>query len=245
MGSMMISPGIQSVIFDFDYTLADSSEGVIECANYALGRLGLPAASDDAIRHTIGLSLPNTLTALAGDEYAGHGEEFMRIFLDMAEKMMPDATAILDFVPSLADTLLGHGMTLGIVSSGRRWRISRVLRREGLDGQFKVIVGVEDVETPKPDPSGLLRAVDALNTPKERCLYVGDSVTDAETALRACALLRRCRALPSGRRLRSMSRRWRWGVLGNCRLHWDSTQAVYKEGLSPARLAAEICQCQQ
>ncbi len=149
MGSMMISPGIQSVIFDFDYTLADSSEGVIECANYALGRLGLPAASDDAIRHTIGLSLPNTLTALAGDEYAGHGEEFMRIFLDMAEKMMPDATAILDFVPSLADTLLGHGMTLGIVSSGRRWRISRVLRREGLDGQFKVIVGVEDVETPR------------------------------------------------------------------------------------------------
>lgn len=146
---MMISPGIQSVIFDFDYTLADSSEGVIECANYALGRLGLPAASDDAIRHTIGLSLPNTLTALAGDEYAGHGEEFMRIFLDMAEKMMPDATAILDFVPSLADTLLGHGMTLGIVSSGRRWRISRVLRREGLDGQFKVIVGVEDVETPR------------------------------------------------------------------------------------------------
>ena len=185
MGSMMISPGIQSVIFDFDYTLADSSEGVIECANYALRRLGLPAASDDAIRHTIGLSLPNTLTALAGDEYAGHGEEFMRIFLDMAEKMMPDATALLDFVPSLADTLLGQGVTLGIVSSGRRWRISRVLRREGLDGQFKVIVGVEDVETPKPDPSGLLRAVDALNTPKEHCFYVGDSVTDAETARRA------------------------------------------------------------
>ena len=37
----------------------------------------------------------------------------------------------------------------------------------------------------KPNPTGLLRAVDALNTPKERCLYVGDSVTDAETALRA------------------------------------------------------------
>ena len=185
MGNMTISPEIQSVIFDFDYTLADSSEGVIECANYALGRLGLPAASDDAIRHTIGLSLPNTLTALAGDEYAGHGEEFMRIFLDMAEKMMPDATALLDFVPSLVDTLLGQGITLGIVSSGRRWRISRVLRREELDGQFKVIVGVEDVETPKPDPSGLLWAVDVLDTPREQCVYVGDSVTDAETARRA------------------------------------------------------------
>ena len=215
----MNSPGIQSVIFDFDYTLADSSEGVIECANYALGRLGLPEATDDAIRRTIGLSLPDTLTALAGDEYAGYGDEFMRIFLDMAEKMMPDATALLDFVPSLVDTLLGHGITLGIVSSGRRWRISRVLRREGLDGQFKVIVGVEDVETPKPDPTGLLRAVDALDTPKERCLYVGDSVTDAETA----------RSLPN------TSRSWCWGVRRNCRLHWESTQAIHKEGLAPAR----------
>ena len=182
---MKISPGIKSVIFDFDYTLADSSEGVIECANYALRRLGLPEAENDAIRRTIGLSLPHTLTALAGEEHAKLGEEFMQIFLDMAEKMMPDATALLDFVPSLVDNLLGHGITLGIVSSGRRWRISRVLRREGLDGQFKVIVGVEDVETPKPDPSGLLRAVDALDTPKKHCIYVGDSVTDAETARRA------------------------------------------------------------
>ena len=37
----------------------------------------------------------------------------------------------------------------------------------------------------KPDPTGLLRAVGALGTPKERCLYVGDSLTDAETARRA------------------------------------------------------------
>ena len=176
---------VQSVIFDFDYTLADSSEGVIECANYALQRLGLRTATDDAIRHTIGLSLPRTLTALAGDEHSALGNEFTRIFLERAEEMMPDATMLFDFVPSLVDTLLGHGIALGIVSSGRRRRISRVLQREELDGQFKAIVGVEDVDEPKPDPTGLLRAVAKLGTPKKRCLYVGDSTTDAETAKRA------------------------------------------------------------
>ena len=31
---------INTIIFDFDYTLADSSQGVVECANYALGCLG-------------------------------------------------------------------------------------------------------------------------------------------------------------------------------------------------------------
>jgi phosphoglycolate phosphatase-like HAD superfamily hydrolase len=34
-----------SVTFDFDYTLADSSRGVLEYMNHALRRLGLPTAT--------------------------------------------------------------------------------------------------------------------------------------------------------------------------------------------------------
>ena len=177
--------GIRSVIFDFDYTLADSSEGVIECVAYALKRLGLPTASDDAIRRTIGLSLPHTLTALVGDEHARHGDEFMRLFIERADVVLHDLIVLFDFVPSMVDALLGNGVRLGIVSSKFRRRIEGVLLRDGLDGRFEVIVGGEDVEELKPDPTGLLRAVAELDTPRERCLYVGDSVTDAETARRA------------------------------------------------------------
>lgn len=176
---------IQSVIFDFDYTLADSSVGIIECANYALRRLGLPPAGDDAIRLTIGMSLTSALPALAGDERAELGEEFMRLFIERADEVMRDLTVAYEFAPSLVDALSQHGITLGIVSSKGRWRIEGILQREGMGGRFGIIVGGEDVETLKPDPSGLLRAVDALGTPKERCLYVGDTVTDAETAKRA------------------------------------------------------------
>lgn len=173
---------VQSVIFDFDYTLADSSEGVIECANYALARLGLPAAPDDAIRQTIGLSLPHTLTTLAGEQYAELGDEFTEVFFERARVIMTDASLVYEFVPPLLGTLRSRNITLGIVSSGRRRRISAVLQRYDLHGSFSIIVGSEDVETMKPDPTGLLRAVKALNTPKESCLYVGDSLTDAETA---------------------------------------------------------------
>ena len=185
IGRMVDGAGIRSVIFDFDYTLADSSVGIIECANYALRRLGLPTASDDAIRHTIGMSLTSTLPALAGEEHSQLGEEFMNLFIERADDVMHDSTVVYDFVPSLADELLRRGHMLGIVSSKGRWRIEGILRREGLSGPFGVIVGGEDVKTLKPDPSGLLRAVDSLGTPKERSLYVGDTVTDAETARRA------------------------------------------------------------
>ena len=45
----------RAVLFDFDFTLADSAEGIVACMNHALGRLGLPPAPADAIRRTIGL----------------------------------------------------------------------------------------------------------------------------------------------------------------------------------------------
>lgn len=176
---------VQSIIFDFDYTLADSSEGVIECANYALRRLGLPTATDDAIRRTIGMSLSRTLTALAGAEHSALGDEFQRLFIERADEVMHDATVVYDFVPALTAALREPGLTLGIVSSKGRWRIQRILQREGLEDRFTVIIGGEDVDALKPDPTGLLRAVARLDTPKKRCLYVGDSTTDAETARRA------------------------------------------------------------
>ncbi len=108
----------------------------------------------------------------------------MRLFLERADGVI-DTSKMFAFVPSLVDALVTGGVEIGIVSSARRKRISHVLRREGIDKHFKVIIGFEDVKELKPDPTGLLRAVDALGAPKERCLYVGDSITDAETARRA------------------------------------------------------------
>ena len=185
MSGIKDCPSIGGIIFDFDYTLADSSVGIIECANYALRRLGLPTASDDAIRHTIGMSLTSTLPALTGEKHTEHAEEFMRLFIERADEVMHDSTRVYEFVPSLVDALSQQGISLGIVSSKGRWRIEGILQREGLDGCFEVIVGGEDVPELKPNPTGLLRAVATLDAPKERCLYVGDSVTDAETARRA------------------------------------------------------------
>lgn len=175
----------ETVIFDFDYTLADSSSGVIECVNYALTGIGLAAAPHDAIRRTIGLSLPHTLAALAGREHAPLAAEFQRLFIERADDVMADATRLYDFVPNLTDTLQSQGIALGIVSSKFRRRIQEILLRERLDGRFGVIVGGEDVAEFKPHPWGLLRAAASLNARADSCLYVGDSLTDAETAKRA------------------------------------------------------------
>jgi phosphoglycolate phosphatase len=170
-----------AVIFDFDYTLADSSPGVIECIRYALESLGLPPVSDQQACQTIGLSLPDTLHRLT--DQRTQSETFTRLFVERAEEVMADRTVLFDSTASTVNWLKTRGIALGIVSTKYRRRIETILRREGLLDPFDVIVGGEDVAKHKPDPESLLKAIDALGT--DSALYVGDSVTDAQTAQRA------------------------------------------------------------
>ena len=173
------------VIFDFDYTLADSSRGVLECVNYALEGLGLPRVAAEDAKRTIGLSLPDTLVSLAGREHEGEGREFSRLFGERADQVMTDLTEVFEEAPGVIGRLKSGGVTLGVVSTKFRYRIEDILGRVGLLEAFDVIVGGEDVSRHKPDPEGLLAAIGRLGGSPSNTLYVGDSVTDAEAAKRA------------------------------------------------------------
>lgn len=173
------------VIFDFDYTLADSSRGALECCNYAFKRMDLPHVSAEAACKTIGMSLPNTLISLAGEEYEERSDEFASLFIRRADEVMADLTVVFKDAPRVITHLKGRGISLGIVSTKFRYRIEAILGRENLLDLFDVIVGGEDVSKHKPDQEGLMMAIERLGGSRTTSLYVGDSVTDAETARRA------------------------------------------------------------
>ncbi len=175
-----------AIVFDFDYTLGDSSTGVIEAANHALTGMGLSPASDDAICATIGLSLENSLVALAGEQHRGRAEEYIRLFVEKADEVMADSTMLYEFVPSVLSELRERRVAMGIVTQKFKTRIDTILARDGLEGVFDVIVGADTAPELKPHPGGLLSAVSGLGSEPPLALYVGDSRTNAETARRAC-----------------------------------------------------------
>lgn len=45
-----------AIIFDFDYTLGDSTKGIVLSVNYALEKLGFSLKDKEEIKNTIGLS---------------------------------------------------------------------------------------------------------------------------------------------------------------------------------------------
>ena len=53
-------------LFDFDYTLADSSRGIVICFRNVLERHGHTGISDEAIKRTIGKTLEDSFSILSG-----------------------------------------------------------------------------------------------------------------------------------------------------------------------------------
>ena len=70
---------LQAVIFDFDYTLGDSTEGIVQSVNYALAKLGAGQSEAEEIRKTIGLSLHDTYQVLTGDVRADRAEHLIAV----------------------------------------------------------------------------------------------------------------------------------------------------------------------
>lgn len=173
------------IIFDFDYTLADSSAGVHACINYALAALGFQEVEKSRSDRTIGLSLAETLGELTKSVDERQIEAFTKLFLAKADDVMVDQTVLLPGTAKVIPRLAMRGYRMGIVSTKRHHPIKTILERDNIDGYFSVIVGGDEVRVPKPDPEGVRMGLVSMGLAPEAALYVGDSRTDALTARNA------------------------------------------------------------
>jgi phosphoglycolate phosphatase len=174
-----------AVVFDFDLTLADSSPGFEASHSHAAERLGLTPPTLDAIRRSIGTPPHLAVPMLYGAAVQGRVDEYLEVYQARADEVMGPLTVIL---PGTRETLqrLGEaGIPFAIVSQKLRYRVEEVLQREGLLDAFACVLGGEDVPAFKPDPSGILVAVERLGMTHEDALYVGDTTIDAEAAANA------------------------------------------------------------
>ena len=172
----------KAVIFDFDYTLGDSTNGIVLSINHALEKLGFRAQDTKTIQRTIGLSLKDTLFELTGIQDEEPAQKFTQYFKEKADEVMVDNTRLYEGVLTILKKLRDNKILLGIVTTKYHYRIEQILERNDARSVIDVIIGGDDVKNEKPDPEGLLTAIQKLNVSKNQVLYVGDSVVDAKTA---------------------------------------------------------------
>lgn len=176
---------LKAIIFDFDYTLGDSTNGIAMSINYALEQLGYSAKNITEIRKTIGLSLKETYLALTSNNNAEEAEQFAKLFKEKADKVMLDNTELYTEVKDVLRKLKEKGYKVAIVTTKFHYRIEQILSKYDVNGLVDVIVGAEDVKVEKPNPEGLLWTIAHFGVSNKEVFYVGDSLVDAKTAQNA------------------------------------------------------------
>ncbi len=89
----------------------------------------------------------------------------------------------MDLEPGLIDFLAFiHPRVKTAVCTNRTTTIGQVLKMFSLDSYFDLVVSALDVDRPKPDPESVHNILEHFRADPERCLYIGDSEVDAQTA---------------------------------------------------------------
>lgn len=191
----------KAVLFDFDYTLGDSTGPITMGYRKGLTAMGWPAPTVEQVRPTIGHTLQDGYTMLTGDSDEVRRNEFYRRF----RQAVGEQTTLSEYAPMITETRLfpgtrellaalkDAGIAAGIVSTKLGATIRLIFARNGMKDALWPVIGGEDVDRSKPDPQGLNAALALLDLRADQALFCGDTVIDARTAQAAgtdfCAVL--------------------------------------------------------
>lgn len=169
-------------LFDFDYTLADSSKGIVTCFRHVLERHNHSGIDDNSIKRTIGKTLEESFSILTGITSPEVLEAYRKEYVKEADTHMTVNTHLFPETLEVLMRLKEEGSRIGIISTKYRYRILELLDRKLPEGFLDIVVGGEDVKQHKPSPEGLLFAINRLKQDKQEVIYIGDSTVDAQTA---------------------------------------------------------------
>lgn len=165
---------IKAVLFDFDGTVINTNELIIESYQYAFNKVMGKEITMEEILGLFGRPLLLSLT----EDYGKYGEELYKTFREFNESRHDDIAKPFIGVPECILAIKNAGYKIGIVTSKRREMLLTGLKLIGLENVFDVLVGNEDSVNHKPDTEPVLNACKELSIKPSEAIYVGDSVFD-------------------------------------------------------------------
>lgn len=172
------------IIFDWDGTLIDSSDKIINSMHRAAESSALSSLTDDKIKSIIGLGLPEAIHTLFPEadleERERFREHYARHYLEadvIPCRFFPGVMATLEQIKSD-----GHIIT---VATGKARRgLNRILTNMQLLDFFHASRCSDETQS-KPHPQMLFELLQQFSTQPGDALMVGDTTFDMEMAQRA------------------------------------------------------------
>jgi len=182
---------IDLIIFDLDGTLASTGDDLIQCVNYTLKTLLLPAKSKREIISFVGDGISRLMERALGQDHAERHSVAMQIFTDYYGQHLLDNTVL---YPHVEEVLMHFEHTKKIILTNKRYAFASIIVRGlKIEKYFTEIIGADSSPFLKPDRRIIDHILEKNNAARGKTLMVGDGVNDIAVAKNAgilsCALL--------------------------------------------------------
>ena len=182
----MSSSKFKLLVFDWDGTIMDSADNIIECVRESAKDLSLEIPSDDAVRNIIGLGLKEAVTEMfpgIDDDLIWKVVERYRVhFLDHKRKPSKLFLGAEEVLREIAE----KEYLMAVATGKGRAGLERVLGYTGLGDLFHTS-RCADESFSKPNPDMLLQIMDEMGVNGEETLMIGDTEYDMQMAVNAGA----------------------------------------------------------
>ena len=167
------------VIFDFDGTLGDTRDKIVDVMQHVMRECGLEVADAAVCASTIGLPLKDCFRKIypqlddAGAETCA--DTYRRYFFAHSHELVP---SMFPHVIETLDELRGRGIKMAIASSRTSRSLLGFVHDMGLEQYIGCVIGCEDVAATKPAPDAVNMILAAYGVAPNDALVVGDMPVD-------------------------------------------------------------------
>ncbi len=178
---------MRTVVFDLDGTLADTSGDLIAAANVCFRRMGVGDLLDPERDASTALHGGRAMLRLGMERLGRPGDEatvdeYYPVLLEAYGEAIDTHTVLYPGAMDAVEHLKRADYRVAICTN-KPERLARILLKSlGVLDAFGGLIGADTLPVRKPDPEPLRAATRLAGGDPERCLLVGDTVTDRETS---------------------------------------------------------------
>ena len=172
------------VIFDWDGTLCDSIEQIVNAMQAASAELSLPPPAATDIRDIVGLGLPQAVSQLFPELDEATGRALAQAYSSHYSAPERPPTPLFAGAMETLLALRERGFELAVATGKSRRGLDRVMAEVGLDGFFEVTRCADETRS-KPHPQMVLDIMAHRGKTPDDALVVGDTEYDLAMARRA------------------------------------------------------------
>ncbi|WP_339254180.1 pyrophosphatase PpaX [Sporosarcina sp. FSL W8-0480] len=165
---------ITTLLFDFDGTLLDTNELIIQTFQTVLDAHYPGKYERMDILPFLGPPLRETFAAVDPAKV----EELIKEYREWNYANHDLLATEFDGVSETLRKLKSNGFKMAIVSTKRNNMIMKGLELISAKDVFDTVIGLDDVQNAKPDPEPILLAMERLNSTPEETLMIGDNSHD-------------------------------------------------------------------